>query len=287
MSITEKELITSKNNPTVVRLSKLGTKKYRELEGLFVCDGEKLFFEAVGAHLDIEYVVFGKSFAEEKNGENVRKIRDALESGGYTDVTLLTLTDDVFEKITSEKSPQGLITVAKTIDFSEKYNKIYNNEKFFTSPRNLVMLSELQAPGNLGTVLRCAAAFELDALYVCKGCVDLFSPKTVRGAMGALFKQPVKLAESAVDEIRALRASGVKVYAAALDRNAVELDKLELSPDESVCFVIGNEGNGLCDDVINECDKTVFIPMSENTESLNASMASALFMWELFKNKRK
>ena len=287
MSITEKELITSKNNPTVVRLSKLGTKKYRELEGLFVCDGEKLFSEAVNSNLDIEYVVLNKSYAEEKNGANIRRIKEELECGGYADVTLLTLADDVFEKITSEKSPQGVITVAKTIDFFKKYNKIYNNEKFFESSRNLIMLSELQDPGNLGTVLRCAAAFELDALYVCKGCVDLFSPKTVRGAMGALFKQPVKLADNAVDEIRALRASGVKVYAAALDRNATELDKLELSNNDSVCFVIGNEGNGLSEDVINECDGTVFIPMSENTESLNASMASALFMWELFKNKRK
>lgn len=283
MSITEKELITSKNNPTVIRLSKLGTKKHRELEGLFVSDGEKLFLEAVGAKLEIEYVVMSNTYAEHGKG----KIREALECAGYTDVTLLTLSDDVFGKITAEKSPQGIITVAKTIDFFEKYNKIYNNEKFFESKRNLIMLSDLQDPGNLGTVLRCAAAFELDALCVCKGCVDLFSPKTVRGAMGALFKQPIKLAGGAVEEIRELKKSGVKVYAAALDRNAVELDRLELGNNESVCFVIGNEGNGLSEEVINECDGTVFIPMSENTESLNASMASALFMWELFKNKRK
>ncbi len=284
MSIVEKEIITSKNNPTVVRLSKLGSKKYRELEGLFTADGEKLFFEALGSGLDVKYVVMSRTYAQSAGAD---KIRQALERANYTDVTLLTLADDVFEKITAEKSPQGIITVAKTIDFSEKYNKIYNNEKFFTSPRNLVMLSDIQDPGNLGTVLRCAAAFELDALLVCKGCVDLFSPKTVRGAMGALFKQPVKTAESAVEEIRALRASGVKVYAAALDRNATELDRLKLSPDESVCFVIGNEGNGLGQEVIDECDGTVFIPMSANTESLNASVASAVFMWELFKNRRK
>ncbi len=283
MGIIEKELITSKSNPTVVRLSKLGTKKYRELEGLFTADGEKLFFEAVSSKIDIEFVALSESFA--KRGKS--RITEALERGGYTDVTVLTLADDVFEKITAEKSPQGIITVAKTIDFSKKYNKIYNNEKFFTSPRNLVMLSDLQDPGNLGTVLRCAAAFELDALYVCRGCVDLFSPKTVRGAMGALFKQPIKTAGVATDEIRGLRASGVKVYAAALDRNAVELDKLALSPDDSVCFVIGNEGNGLNDEVINECDGTVFIPMNVSTESLNASVASAVFMWELFKNRRK
>lgn len=283
MGITEKELITSKNNPTVVRFSKLGTKKYRELEGLFIADGEKLFFEAVNSKLEIEYVVMNSAYAEHEKS----KIRETLEDAGYTDVTLLTLADDVFEKITTEKSPQGIITVAKTIDFSEKYNKIYNNEKFFTSPRNLIMLSDLQDPGNLGTVLRCAAAFELDALYVCKGCVDLFSPKTVRGGMGALFKQPIKTADSATEEIKTLKSMGVKVYAAALDRNAVELDKLDIDRDESVCFVIGNEGSGLSDEVISECDGTVFIPMSENTESLNASIASALFMWELFKNRRK
>ena len=198
---------------------------------------------------------------------------------------MILVPQSVFEKITSEKSPQGIITVAKTIDFLKKYTTIYNNEKFFTEPRASVMLCDIRDPGNLGTVLRCASAFELDAVYITDGCTDLFSPKAVRGSMGALFKTPICIESDAVSHIKKLRESGVKVYAAALDRSAISLDELEIESDQSVCFVIGNEGHGLGEDIISECDRSVFIPMAANTESLNASVASSVLMWELYKRK--
>ncbi|MBQ7821582.1 MAG: RNA methyltransferase [Clostridia bacterium] len=277
----EKEIITSKNNPLAVRLAKLQQKKYRELEGLFVLDGEKLFSEALAYGAEIEYVVLSESYYNEK----ISFVRAALKSTDRDDICIIPVADSVFEKITSEKSPQGIITVAKTIDFFEKYTTIYNNEKFFAKPKYTVMLCDMQDPGNLGTALRSACAFELDAVYVANGCADLFSPKTVRGSMGALFKAPICSGFDAVEQIKALRSCKVRVYAAALDRDAASLDKLEVSEDESVCFVIGNEGHGLGDDIIAECDRSVFIPMAQNTESLNASIASSILMWELFKRK--
>ena len=285
----EKGVITSRSNPTVVKLAKLQSKKYRDSEGLFIIEGEKLFAEAIYSGLDIEYVVISESFSKEAK----EKIYELLRAERYKETEVLTLSDGVLEKISTEKSPQGIITVAKTIDFSKKYNKIYNNEKFLreesSDTRSLVMLCDVRDPGNLGAVLRCAAAFETDAVYVCKGCADIFSPKTVRGAMGALFKQPIIQAVDAAVQIRAMRECGVKVFAAALDRNAVELDRLfeNIGSDASCCFVIGNEGSGLPEDIIGCCDGTVFIPMAQNTESLNASSAAAVLMWELFKKKRK
>lgn len=279
----KKEIITSKNNPLVMRLAKLQSKKYRNLEGLFILDGEKLFKEAVSFGADIEYVIL----SEDYYSENADLVTDAIKSIGMEESCVIPVTDAVFEKITSEKSPQGIITVAKTIDFFEKYNKIYNNEKFFAERRSCVMLCDLRDPGNLGGALRSACAFEIDAVYVTEGCTDIFSPKTVRGSMGALFKAPIRCGCDAVTQVREMRECGVKVYAAALDRNAVSLDRLEIADRESVCFVIGNEGHGLDQSVIDECDGTVFIPMAENTESLNATTASSILMWELFKRKRK
>ncbi len=276
-----KDIIRSKNNPLVIRLSKLQSKKNREEDRLFILDGEKLFSEAIAFGAQIEYVVVSESFEAQRPGF----AQASLESNGYGDTGLIIVSESVFEKISSEKSPQGIITVAKTIDFFEKYTTIYNNERFFSKPRAAVMLSDIQDPGNLGTVLRSASAFEMDAVYVADGCVDLFSPKTVRGSMGALFKTPICTGFNALDKIKELRESGVLVYAAALERDAISLDRLELDSDKSVCFVIGNEGHGLNADVISACDSSVFIPMAENTESLNAATASALLMWELYRRK--
>lgn len=281
----EKDIITSRQNPTIVKLSKLQDRKYRKSEGLFCVDGEKLFGEAVLSGLEIKHVVLSKSYVKK---QGIDGVIEKLSTASDIDAVVLTVDDGVFEKLTGEKSPQGIITVAKTIDFSEKYNKIYNNEKFFQEKRNTLMLCDMQNPGNLGTVLRCAAAFNIDAVYVNSGCSDLFSPKTVRGAMGALFKQPICIVDDVKKQIRQMREQGVRVYAAALDRNAVGLDKLtESDKSGGVCYVIGNEGSGLPDDIIAETERSVFIPMCENTESLNASIASAILMWELFKDKRK
>lgn len=279
----ENTVLTSKSNPLAVQLAKLSQKKYRDEQGLFLLDGEKLFCEAVAFGASIEYVILTQDYFAQR----AEYIKEKLACAGYEDMRLTIVSDAVFEKITTEKSPQGIITVAKTIDFFEKYTKIYNNEKFYSEPRSTVMLCELRDPGNLGTVLRSACAFETDAVYITNGCTDIFSPKVVRGSMGALFKAPIRNGCDALTQISELRALGVRVYAAALDRDAICLDRLELAQDDSVCFVIGNEGHGLSREVIDECDGSVFIPMAQNTESLNASTASSILMWELYKRKRK
>ncbi len=282
----KKEIILSKNNPTVVRLAKLKSKKHREDQGLFMLDGEKLFCEAAEYGAEIEFVLLSEDFLSER-AEFAEYVTSSLEKIKSDNTRVLVLEKNVFEKITSEKSPQGIITVVKTIDFFEKYNTIYNNESFYQKPRAVIMLCDVRDPGNLGTVLRSACAFDIDAVVIDRGCCDLFSPKVVRGSMGALFKAPIKLVDNALREIEDMRAFGVHVYAAALDREAVGLDKLEIDNNESVCFVIGNEGSGLEKSVIDACERSVFIPMAENTESLNASIASSVLMWELFKRKRK
>ncbi len=284
MGYTAREIIVSKSNPLFVKLSKLLQKKYREAEGLFMFDGEKLFSEACDSGLDLVMVIVDADYIN--RAEKAAFVTERLKKYTQNEVVLVTLGNSLIGKFTEEKAPQGIITVAKTIDFSEKYNKIYNNEIFFDGSRKTLMLSNIRDPGNLGTIIRSAAAFEADAVYVSKGCADLFGAKVVRGSMGALFRQPIRPIEDEVAFIEELKMLGVGVYAAALERNAKRLG--EQSTDDKKngeCYVIGNEGEGLSREIIESCSETVFIPMSEKAESLNASVAASVILWEMYRGR--
>ena len=151
----------------------------------------------------------------------------------------------------------------------------------------LLLLEAIRDPGNLGTIIRSAASLGIDKIVLSFDCADLYNPKTIRAAMGSLFSQKVDiLPEGKMPEyISALRESGRRVFAAALHREAKILGREEIFCDD--CFVIGNEGHGLSDEVIAACDSSVIIPMREGCESLNAAMAAGIFIWEMARAKNK
>ena len=142
------------------------------------------------------------------------------------------------------------------------------------------MLSSLQDPGNIGAVLRSALAFGCDGLILSDDCPDLYSPKVLRAAMGGVFRQPVLVSRDLPELIRSMREKGIDTLAAALDRSAMTSDEARLDRD-GVAVVIGNEGSGLSTEMIEACGKTVFIPISARSESLNASVAASIFLWEM------
>ena len=142
-----------------------------------------------------------------------------------------------------------------------------------------MLIEDIRDPGNLGTIMRSAAALGVETLVLCGECADIYSSKTLRGSMGALFRLKTVRARDGVSAINALRESGRRVFAAALTSEALSLDETELKSDD--CIVIGNEGHGLSSDIIAACDGCVIIPMSAGTESLNAATAAAIFMWEM------
>ena len=145
----------------------------------------------------------------------------------------------------------------------------------------ILVCDGLQDPGNLGTVLRTANALGFDRVVLSAGSADIYHPKTVRGAMGALFRLPVDITEDICAYIASLREAGYTVLAAALRDDAQPLDTVPVTA--RTVFVIGNEGHGLSDAVIASCSGSVIIPMSEGAESLNAAVAAALLMWECAK----
>ena len=146
------------------------------------------------------------------------------------------------------------------------------------------LLDGIRDPGNLGTVLRTASAFGCGTVIMSEDCADIYNPKTVRASMGAVFRQKTARVGDMEATVSELRAGGKTVLSAALDRNSVSL--FDISADKSVCFIVGNEGNGIRGEIIKASSGTVIIPMEDGTESLNAAAASTILLYEQYKNGR-
>ena len=269
----EWQYISSKANSLVVKMAKLKDKKYRKAEGLFRFDGIKLFLEAVAKGVKIEYV-FVKESARATVGRTV-------EESGLT-ARAYILSDEVFARLTDEQAPEGIVTVCPYLDnVSAQEDLSLLAEQ--TVGKTTLILESVRDAGNLGTIIRTAKAFSIDNLIISSDCADVYNPKTVRAAMGALFSQRICEVESVSDVICAIKANGSRVYAAALKSNAKRLGSFGLELGDAI--VIGNEGHGLSSEAIDACSECLFIPMEQGSESLNASIAASVCMWELYKLK--
>lgn len=270
-------LITSKQNPKIKGVCALTEKREREAAGLFRFDGIKLLVEAIEKGVEIDSV-----YIRESSFEQIRE-RLGARFSVIDPKKIVLVSDSVFDKMSLEKAPEGVITVAKYIDKIRKITKIENEE--LPEMSECVFIAEsLQDPGNLGTLIRSAAALGVDRVVISSDCADVYNPKTIRAAMGGLFYISVDRVEREVfsEYISALRDMGRRVFAAALDDKAASLDKLGVRAGD--CFVIGNEGHGLTAKTISTCDGSVIIPMVDEVESLNAAAAAVILMWEMKKS---
>lgn len=253
------ESITSRKNPLVSKLSKLSDKKEREEQKLFRLDGVKLFSEALKSNIKIEYLF------------SSRKLLDSIPEGSAE--RIFEVTDEVLAKLTDEKAPQGIVAFASQFQTLPLPDAIPDD---FSS----LLLSSIRDPGNLGTIIRTAYAFGIDRIFITPDCADIYSPKTIRAAMGTIFRQSITIADE-YETLERLRSLDCGVYAAALRPNAVRVGTVELP--KRICFAVGNEGHGLSDDFIDRCTGTVIIPMTDDCESLNAAGAAGILSWEMRK----
>ena len=159
---------------------------------------------------------------------------------------------------------------------------IYKEEFSQNACGSSIVLSSVRDPGNLGSAIRSAVAFGVENIILSSDCADVYNPKTVRGAMGSLFRVKVTRVSDLKLYIEAMRANGRKVYSAELSENAKPLSEVNLSKWDAV--IIGNEGHGVSKEISEASDGGIYIPISSKTESLNASVAAAIFMWEQSKN---
>ena len=249
------ETITSRKNARVQTLRRLGREKaFRRETGLFLCDGEKLLREAVSNGADIaEIYTRGNAPCEE-----------------VPNTAHFSLSEDVFDYASPlEHSPGPLFTVRPRA-LPEGI-----------APSRVIVLENVQDPGNVGTVLRTAAALGTELVVLLGECADPYNPKTVRAAMGALFRE--NLWETTLPELlEKLEAWHLPLYGAALREESVDVKEVSLT---RAAVAVGNEGNGLTETILQHCTEKIILPMTPGSESLNAAVAASILMWEMWTQK--
>ncbi len=255
--------ISSKDNKIIKYVSKLQTSaKFRREEGRFVAEGLRVCMEAVLSGAKVEILLISRSAYDKHKNE----LTDLLKCA--KDVYLVS--DKAIGAACETKTPQGVICVIKTLD---------NNIDLDTINNKYILLENVQDPSNLGTVLRTADALGINGVIMTRDCCDVYSPKVCRGAMGALYRVPFLIINNAPEFIRTFNNKGRSF--AAVVRNADNVATADFNG--SALIAIGNEGNGLTDETINACSERITIKMCNNAESLNASIAAGILMWEMIK----
>ncbi len=273
--LNAKEL-TSRNNPYIKEVAKLSDKKHRDTENKFCFEGKKLLEEAILSRAPIEAVLFTqRALNDDRSRLILEKAADICE--------MYLVTDEVYDKISFEKSPEGIFTVSNTLKNLHSLYSVYDIGNGFAE--KLLILDGVRDPGNLGTVLRTASAFGIENVILSSDSADVYNPKTVRASMGAVFRIKTSRVSDLEACIKHLKENGIKVYSAALSDSAISL--IDVKDTDKAVFVIGNEGSGIRQCVMDKCDGFVMIPMENGTESLNAASAAAIILWEQYRKSKQ
>ena len=269
-----RECLTSRKNPLIMDCAALQDRRGRADARRFLLEGEKLVWEAAAQGLPLVSLLI----SEEQKDRLLPMVEERFSAGQYAQTPLYILSASCFEKISSEKSPQGIIAVVKYLDNFKRLPIIYYEDVLPLAEDRILLLYDIQDPGNLGALLRSAVAFGIGTVIMSAACADLYSTKAIRAAMGCLFHLQVLTVEDFASVPTALQKAGRRVFAAELRPGAVSVR--ELQPTRSDCLLIGNEGHGILPLLSGLCSGSVFLPISENTESLNAAVAGGILLWE-------
>ncbi len=265
-------MITSHTNQKVKRLLNLmKKKKAREEEKVFLVEGIRMFREMPKEQILEAYV--SESFYKKE-----KRVVDEVLDGSKAKLEIVT--DSVYERISDTKTPQGVLGIVKQPTF---LFEAVTGSRDGQVP-HLVILENLQDPGNLGTIFRTAEAAGVTGIVMSKDTVDIYNPKVIRSTMGAIFRMPFCYVEDLHDAIGKVKADGTRVYAAHLE-DSVDYDV----PDycQATAFMIGNEGNGLTRETADLSDQYIKIPMAGKVESLNAAIAATILMYEAGRQRRR
>ena len=238
-------LITSINNQTIKELDKLKQKKYRDLEQKFLIEGEHLVEEA------------------EKSGV-LEKIILLENSEYHSNLEKIYVSKNVMKKLSSLDTPPNIIGVCKMLSRKELGKKV-------------LLLDDIQDPGNLGTIIRSSVAFNVDSIVMSLNTVDLYNPKVIRSTQGMIFK--INLIKDDLGQvIEKLKSKNIPIY--TTNFNGGENIK-NINSTDSYGLIMGNEGNGVKDEISTLADRKIYIPMNSKVESLNVSVAASILLYEL------
>ena len=245
------EHISSRKNAYIMRLRALANDaELRRKEGEYLCDGLKLLDEALQKGAEVCSVLW--------KGE-------AKPVPGLEGAKQYVATEELFDYASPMKnSPGPVFTIAMP-------------EKAEADFERAILLENVQDPGNVGTVIRTAAAMGIKTVILCGACADVYSPKTARATMGAIFSERI-IRLSAAEAAALARKKGLKLYGAALSDRAKDIRDIQL---ENAIVAIGSEGRGLSEELLSLCDGELIIPMAPGSESLNAAIAASIVLWEM------
>lgn len=251
-------IISSPSNEQIKNIINLKQKpKYRNERGHFIVEGIKMFMEIPEDGVVKVYV-----------SESFYSSNSALFDGTKK---VQLVTDAIFTKISDTVTPQGILCIAK--------QKVYRLEDFIFDgevKKRFLVLEKIQDPGNLGTIIRTSEGAGISAVIAEKGTVDRYNPKVIRSTMGSIYRVPFIIAEDLGQTIDILKKSGIKIFAAHL-QGREHYDQINYG--DKAAILIGNESNGLSEEIAGKADMLVKIPMCGQVESLNAAVAASIFMY--------
>lgn len=259
------QVITSKDNELVKHIRKLKDKKYRDESNEFIIEGTNLIEEAVKEKAKIKKVIICEDTT--KTYEIPTNIR--LEIAKYECVYV---SEKIFNLITQVTNPQGIMAI---VEKTAKEDEIDYTQDL------IVMLDDIQDPGNLGTILRTIDSIGLNQIIVSKETADAFNPKVVRSTMGAIFRIKIIESENLIDTIKNIKKHHFKLIVTSLQTDNTIYD---INYNKKI-IVIGNEGNGVSKEIQDIADEKIKIPMLGKTESLNASVATGIVLYEYVRQK--
>ena len=241
-----KEIITSVNNNKIKELNKLKEKKYRDESNTYLIEGEHLVYEAYKANLLKElFVLDGEDFS--------------------MDVPITLVSKEVMKKLSSMDSYPNVIGLC----YKKKDNFIGDK---------ILILEDIQDPGNLGTIIRSSNAFDIDTIVLSSKTVDLYNSKVIRSTQGMIFNYNIIVRELS-DFIKELKNDNYKIFGTKVDGGS---DIRNIDLPSKMAIIIGNEGNGMSDNISNLCDNYLYIKMNDSVESLNAGVAASILLYEVY-----
>lgn len=254
------QVITSKDNEKVKHIKKLKDKKYRDEKGQFIIEGIKMLEEAIKENADIDTIIICE--------ECIKK--ETLDSKFLYEIAnkeCIYVTEKIYNTLTDVINPQGILAI---INKPNKIKEINYKEDF------ILVLDNLQDPGNMGTILRTVDSVNLKQIIVSKNTTDAYNPKVVRSTMGAIFRVNIIESEDLLKTIDEIKKQKYKVLVTSLNTDE-NLYDVQL---RKVAVVIGNESKGVSKEILEKVDTHIKIPMLGKTESLNASVAASIIMYE-------
>ena len=212
--------------------------------------------------------------SERFRNNNSEYVKELVKKQGISDDSIEIVADNVFDRMSQTQTPQGIMAVVRMKDNSL-------SDMLLGNPL-LILVENLQDPGNLGTIIRMGEGAGVTGVIMSPNTVDIYNPKTIRSTMGSIFREPFIYVQDFGEAVSECQKSGVKVYAAHLDGKNTYLGEDYSTP---TAFLIGNEGNGLTDDITKQADTLIRIPMEGEVESLNAAIACTILTYEAVRQR--